>query len=317
MPIKIVDTLSAKAKLNDEGIYTIDKGRAIHQDIRPLQILILNLMPLKKPTEMQLLRLLGDSPLQIDVDFCHTTSHESAHTDASYLEKNYLTFDDVKDKYYDGVIITGAPVETLDFQSVDYWPEMVAWLDWTATHAYSTLYLCWGAQAALYHYYGIEKHVLPEKLFGIYPYEVNLPHHPLLRGFDDRYYIPQSRHTAINDIQVYNNRGLEILSRSVENGINLIGTPNHRRFFILGHLEYDRTTLEDEYKRDKSKGLPIAIPKNYYPNDNDHNKPVFTWCSYAHLFYHNWLNVVYQETPYRIEEIGDLDKKKQIQVSAH
>ncbi|MCH4166977.1 MAG: homoserine O-succinyltransferase [Megasphaera sp.] len=310
MPIKISDGLSAKERLHEEGIFTIDKGLALHQDIRPLRILVLNLMPLKKPTELQLLRLLGDSPLQLEVDFCHTTTHESTHTDPSYLEENYLVYDDVKDSYYDGVIITGAPVEKLAYEAVDYWPEMVAWLDWAKTHAYSTMYLCWGAQAALYHYYGIEKRMLPAKLFGIYEYQLTQKYHPLLRGFDDRYFIPQSRHTAINDIQVYNTPSLDILSRSAENGINIIGSSNHRRFFILGHFEYDRRTLETEYLRDKKKGLPITIPANYYPKDNDTNTPEFTWCSYAHLFYHNWLNLVYQETPYVIEDIASLDASK-------
>lgn len=303
MPIKITDGLSAKAKLHEEGIFTIDNGQALHQDIRPLRILVLNLMPLKKPTELQLLRLLGDSPLQVDVDFCHTASHENTHTDSSYLEENYYTFDEIKDNYYDGLIITGAPVEQIPFEAVDYWPELVTYFDWAATHAFSTLYFCWGAQAALYHNYGIEKLLLPAKLFGIFEYQLTQKHHPLLRGFDDRYFIPQSRHTAINDIQVYNTPSLDILSRSAENGINIIGTPNHRHFFVLGHFEYDRRTLEGEYLRDKNKGLPIAIPKHYYPDDKDTNEPVFTWCSYAHLFYHNWLNIVYQETPYHLEDI--------------
>lgn len=304
MPIKIADGLSAKEKLHEEGIFTIDKGLALHQDIRPLRILILNLMPLKKPTELQLLRLLGDSPLQVEVDFCHTDSHESTHTDPSYLEENYYVFDEIRDNYYDGFIITGAPVEQIPFESVDYWPEMKTYFEWAKTHTFSTLHFCWGAQAALYYYYGIEKRLLPAKLFGIFEYQLTQKHHPLLRGFDDRYFIPQSRHTAINDIQVYNTPQLDILSRSVENGINIIGTPDHRRFFVLGHFEYDRRTLEEEYLRDKKKGLPIAVPKNYYPGDNDTKMPYFTWCSYAHLFYHNWLNIVYQETPYDLQAIA-------------
>ena len=203
MPIKIADGLSAKEKLHEEGIFTIDKGLALHQDIRPLRILILNLMPLKKPTELQLLRLLGDSPLQVEVDFCHTDSHESTHTDPSYLEENYYVFDEIKDNYYDGFIITGAPVEQIPFESVDYWPEMKTYFEWAKTHAFSTLHFCWGAQAALYYYYGIEKRLLPAKLFGIFEYQLTQKHHPLLRGFDDRYFIPQSRHTAINDCLLY------------------------------------------------------------------------------------------------------------------
>lgn len=263
-------------------------------------------MPLKKPTELQLLRLLGDSPLQVEVDFCHTKTHQSTHTDASYLDENYCVFDDIKDRYYDGLIITGAPVEQMPFESVDYWPEMKTYLDWAKTHAFSTLLFCWGAQAGLYHYYGIHKRDLSAKLFGIFEYQLTQKHHPLLRGFDDRYFIPQSRHTAIDDIAVYNRPELEILSRSAENGINIIGTPDHRRFFVLGHFEYDRRTLEEEYLRDKKKGLPIAVPKHYYPGDNDTKEPYFTWCSYAHLFYHNWLNIVYQETPYELTSIQSL-----------
>lgn len=304
MPIKIIDGLSAKEKLHEEGIATIDRRKALHQDIRPLRILILNLMPLKKITELQYLRLLGDSPLQVEVDFCHTATHVSSNTDASYLDANYHTFDEIRDKYYDGFIITGAPVETLPFEEVDYWPELIKYLDWSRTHVYSTLSFCWGAQAALYHLYHIQKQLLPQKLFGIYEYQLTRRHHPLLRGFDDRYFIPQSRHTAIDDIAVYNTPELEILSRNTKNGINIIGTPNNRQFFVLGHFEYDRDTLAKEYLRDKNKGLPIAPPANYYPNDDDRYTPAFTWCSYAHIFYHNWLNLVYQETPYVPEEIG-------------
>ena len=306
MPIKIIDGLSAKEKLQQEGISTIDRGRAIHQDIRPLRILILNLMPLKKITELQYLRLLGDSPLQVEVDFCHTVTHVSANTDSSYLEENYYTFDEIKDSYYDGMIITGSPVETLDFTDVDYWDELLQYLEWSKTHVFSLLSFCWGAQAALYHFYNIEKRLLPDKLFGIYEYQLTVRNHPLLRGFDDRYFIPQSRHTAVDDIAVYNTPGLDILSRNVHNGINIIGTPDHRRFFILGHFEYDRDTLAKEYFRDKNKGLPIAPPENYYPGNDDRNTPNFIWCSYAHIFYHNWLNLVYQETPYVPEQIASV-----------
>ena len=306
MPIKIIDGLSAKEKLQDEGIFTIDQHVAVHQDIRPLRILILNLMPLKKITELQYLRLLGDSPLQVEVDFCHTATHHSANTDPTYLDATYYTFDQIKDNYYDGMIITGAPVETLDFEAVDYWQELLTYLDWSRTHVFSLLSFCWGAQSALYHFYGVEKILLPEKLFGIYEYQLTVRNHPLLRGFDDRYFIPQSRHTAIDDIAVYNTPQLQILSRNPRNGINIIGTENHRRFFVLGHFEYDRDTLAKEYWRDKNKGLPIQPPANYYPNNDDRNTPSFIWCSYAHIFYHNWLNLVYQETPYVAEEIGSV-----------
>ncbi|WP_101913128.1 homoserine O-succinyltransferase [Megasphaera vaginalis (ex Bordigoni et al. 2020)] len=303
MPITIKDGLSAREKLHHEGIGTICRRRAVHQDIRPLRILVLNLMPLKEVTEFQLLRLLGDSPLQVEVDFCYTATHAASHVDNTYLEENYLVFADIKNDYYDGFIITGAPVETLDFTAVDYWPEMTRYLDWAKTHVFSTLSFCWGAQSALYHYYHIDKQRLPEKLFGIYEYELTAENHPLLRGFDDRYFIPQSRHTAIDDTAVYNRPELEVLSRNSKNGINIIGTKNYRRFFVLGHFEYDRRTLESEYIRDKQKGLPIAIPENYYPNDNTEETPSFIWCSYAHLFYHNWLNLVYQETPYIVTDM--------------
>lgn len=260
MPIKIADGLSAKEKLHEEGIFTIDKGMALHQDIRPLRILILNLMPLKKPTELQLLRLLGDSPLQVEVDFCHTETHESTHTDPSYLEENYYVFDEIKDNYYDGLIITGAPVEQIPFESVDYWPEMKTYFEWAKTHAFSTLHFCWGAQAALYYYYGIEKRLLPAKLFGIFEYQLTQKHHPLLRGFDDRYFIPQSRHTAINDIQVYNTPQLDILSRSVENGINIIGTPDHRRSSSV-----TSSTTGGPWKRNtcgiRKRACPLQCPR--------------------------------------------------------
>ncbi|PNH22105.1 homoserine O-succinyltransferase [Megasphaera hutchinsoni] len=308
MPIQISNNLSAKKQLHEEGIATIDNRLALQQDIRPLRILILNLMPLKEQTELQFLRLLGDSPLQLDVDFCHMTSHASKHIDNSYLEKNYRIFDEIKDAYYDGLIITGAPVETIAFTAVDYWSELTQYFEWAKSHVFSTLFFCWGAQAGLYYYYGVEKKTLPQKLFGIYEYGLTVRNHPLLRGFDDRYFIPQSRHTSIDDSRIYFTPALEVLSRSDENGINITGTWDHRRFFVLGHFEYDRYTLETEYKRDKAKGLPIALPKHYYPQNDDGKTPRFNWCSYAHLFYHNWLNLVYQETPYHLETLTPLTK---------
>ena len=304
MPIRIPDSLPATSVLEGENIFVMTEHRALHQDIRPLNLLILNLMPTKIVTETQLLRKLSNTPLQINVHLLKTISHTAQNTDSQHLDSFYTTFEQVRENRYDGMIITGAPVENLDFEDVDYWEELCQIMEWTKTHVHSTLHICWGAQAALYYYYGIEKRLLPAKLFGIFEYQLTQKHHPLLRGFDDRYFIPQSRHTAINDIQVYNTPQLDILSRSVENGINIIGTPDHRRFFVLGHFEYDRRTLEEEYLRDKKKGLPIAVPKNYYPGDNDTKQPYFTWCSYAHLFYHNWLNIVYQETPYDLQAIA-------------
>lgn len=304
MPIKTAEHLSAIVKLQSEGIFTMEEGRAVTQDIRPLKILILNLMPLKKPTELQLLRLLGNTPLQLEIDFCRTVTRETTHTDNSYLDKVYLSYDDIKDRYYDGFIVTGAPVENYAFEEVDYWPELVKYFEWAEYHAYAVLYYCWAAQAALYYYYGVQKIALPEKLFGIYPYGLTVRNHPLLRGFDDRYFIPQSRHTAIDDAAVYAQKELTVLSRSVENGINICATKNLRRVFVLGHFEYDRYTLAEEYLRDKKKGLKIALPKYYYPDNDSSQQPTFKWCSYAHLFYLNWLNQVYQDTPYDLTQLA-------------
>lgn len=298
MPIKVDDHLSAIARLQEEGIFTMGMNRANTQHVRPLRILILNLMPLKKPTELQLLRLLGNTPLQLEIDFCRPVSRESTHTDSSYLDKVYLEFNDIKDQYYDAFIVTGAPVETHEFEDVDYWQEFTQYLDWAEYHAYSVLQYCWGAQAGLYYYYGVRKTILPHKMFGIFPYGLTVRNNPLLRGFDDRYFIPQSRHTAIDDSAVDANKDLQVLSRSVEDGINICASKDLRRVFVLGHFEYDRYSLADEYTRDKKKGLEIALPQNYYPDNDSSQRPNFKWCSYAHLFYLNWLNQVYQDTPY-------------------
>lgn len=298
MPIKISDNLSAVDKLQQEGIVTIGQQRAAKQDIRPLRVLILNLMPLKKPTELQLLRLLGNSPLQIEIDFCRIVSRLTTHTDNSYLDSCYLEFADIKDRYYDAFIVTGAPVETYDFEEVDYWEEFTGYLKWAEKHVYSVLHYCWSAQAGLYHYYGVQKSLLDEKMFGIYPYGITVRNHPLLRGFDDRYFIPQSRHTTVDDSAIDGNKELEVLSRSVEQGINICATKDLKRIFVLGHFEYDRYSLADEYIRDKKKGMDIAMPENYYPDNDSSQQPCFKWCSYAHLFYLNWLNIVYQDTPY-------------------
>lgn len=298
MPIKISDNLSAVDKLQQEGIVTIGQQRASKQDIRPLRVLILNLMPLKKPTELQLLRLLGNSPLQIEIDFCRIVSRQTTHTDNSYLDSCYLEFADIKYRYYDAFIVTGAPVETYDFEEVDYWEEFTGYLKWAEKHVYSVLHYCWSAQAGLYHYYGVQKSLLDEKMFGIYPYGITVRNHPLLRGFDDRYFIPQSRHTTVDDSAIDGNKELEVLSRSVEQGINICATKDLKRIFVLGHFEYDRYSLADEYIRDKKKGMDIAMPENYYPDNDSSQQPCFKWCSYAHLFYLNWLNIVYQDTPY-------------------
>lgn len=303
MPIKVNDSLSAIEQLQEEGIFTMTEERANNQRVRPLKVCILNLMPLKKPTEIQLLRLLGNSPLQIEVDFCRIVSRETTHTDNTYLDNTYLEFADIKDRYYDAFFVTGAPVETYAFEDVDYWQEIVNYFDWAELHCYSTMCLCWGAQAALYHYYGINKRILPSKMFGIFQYGLTVKNHPLLRGFDDRYFIPQSRHTAVDDDAIDSCKSLQVLSRSVENGINICATKDLRRIFVLGHFEYDRYTLADEYYRDKKKGLAIEIPRHYFPEGDTTQEPVFKWRSYAHLFYMNWLNIVYQDTPYDLQEL--------------
>ncbi len=306
MPIKVNDQLSAIENLRKEGIVTITKHRAATQDIRPLKILILNLMPLKKPTELQLLRLLGNSPIQIEIDFCRTVTHEATHTDTSYLDSAYLDFDDIKDRRYDGFIVTGAPVECYEFEDVDYWKEYTAYLEWAKTHVFSVLYYCWSAQAGLYYHYGIKKFLLKKKLFGIYQYGLTTKYHPLLRGFDDRYFIPQSRHTDIDHAAVEANPELTVLSRSAYHGVNIVTAENIRRIFVLGHFEYDRRTLEQEYIRDKAKGMDPDLPKYYYPGNDPSEPPVFKWCSYAHLFYTNWINLVYQETPYDLDQLEPL-----------
>lgn len=303
MPIKIDKHLSAKEKLQAEGIITMDNDRAQTQDIRPLKILILNLMPLKKPTELQLLRLLGNSPIQLEIDFCRPVSRISSHTDNSYLESTYLEFADVKERYYDGLIVTGAPVEKMDFEAVEYWPEIVSYYEWAKSHVFSVLNYCWGAQAGLYYYYGVPKKMFTKKLCGIYPYGLTVQNHPLLRGFDDRYFIPQSRFTSVDDSAVDANPQLQVLSRSVENGINICATKNMRRIFVMGHFEYDRYTLQEEYIRDKNKGENPERPKFYYPDNDPSQEPCFKWCSYAHLFYANWVNMVYQETPYDLLQL--------------
>jgi len=303
MPIKIDGGLSAVNRLREEGIVTIGKDRAMTQDIRPLKILILNLMPLKKPTELQLLRLLGNSPIQIEIDFCRPVSRVSTHTDNSYLDRVYLEWNDIKDRYYDGFIITGAPVEKIDFEDVEYWPELVQYFEWARSHVFSVLHYCWGAQAGLYYYYNIPKIMLPKKLYGIYPYGLTTNFHPFLRGFDDRYFIPQSRYTRVDDNKIDADPRLEVLSRSAENGINICSTSDMRHIFVMGHFEYDRNSLQDEFIRDKNKGLDPEQPKFYYPDNDSSEQPCFKWCSYAHLFYTNWVNMVYQETPYDLLQL--------------
>ena len=304
MPIQIPSSLPAMDVLESENIFVMTQERAIHQDIRPLKIIILNLMPTKIETETQLLRLLGNSPLQITVDFLQTATHVSKNTPASHLNTFYKTFDEIKDEKYDGMILTGAPVELMPFEEVDYWDELCAIMDWSRTNVYSTMHICWSAQAGLYYHYGIPKYVLDTKLSGIYKHKILNPLHPLMRGFDYRFYAPHSRHTQIDPAKIKACEDLMVLAESDEAGVFLAMTKDGRQIFVMGHPEYDRMTLDEEYKRDKSKGLPIEIPCNYYPDDNPENRPLLTWRSNANNLYTNWLNYyVYQATPYDLAQI--------------
>ena len=304
MPIKIDDRLPAKESLEKENIFVMTQSRAQCQDIRPLKILILNLMPTKIETETQLLRLLGNTPLQVDIELLQTATHKSKHTDEDHMLMFYKTFDEVKDKKYDGMIVTGAPVELLEFEEVDYWPELCEIFEWSKTNVYSTFHICWGAQAALYYHYGIPKHKLDEKMFGVFPHKPLDLYHPLLRGFDDCYNVPQSRHTETRFDDIALCKDLQILSYSEISGIHLISDLDCRKFFATGHSEYDADTLAKEYFRDKEKGLAIQIPYNYFPDNDPTKKPIMTWRNVGTLMFTNWLNYfVYQKTPYDINSI--------------
>lgn len=304
MPIKIQSDLPAREILDNENIFVMDEYRAMHQNIRPLQICILNLMPVKQDTELQLLRSLSNTPLQVDVTFMKMNSHLSLNTSATHLNKFYDTFDDLKSNKYDGLIITGAPVEQIPFEEVDYWKELCEIMEWSKTHVHSTFHICWGAQAGLYYHYGIKKHLLPEKLSGIYTHKVLVPHHKLMRGFDDTFTIPHSRHTGIDEEALKRCRGLEVLAVSEIAGSCVICSRNGRQVFVTGHAEYDRDTLAKEYFRDKNKGLNPNVPYNYFPNDDASKTPPMIWRSNATLLYTNWLNYfVYQATPYDLREL--------------
>ena len=302
MPIKIPNDLPAVKTLNDENIFVMTETRAITQDIRPLKILLLNLMPKKIETETQLSRLLGNSPLQVDLEFIHTKSHKSKNTSAEHLFTFYKTFDDIKDRTFDGMIITGAPVELMEFEEVEYWDELCEIMEWSKTHVHSTFHICWGAQAGLYYHYGIKKYTLDKKLFGVFPHKADYKRSILFRGFDD--VVPQSRHTTVRTEDVKAVPELKILASSEEAGVYAISTDKGRQIFITGHSEYDAGTLAAEYFRDKNEGKPIEIPKNYFPDDDPDKPPVVTWRSHANLLYSNWLNYfVYQTTPYDINKI--------------
>ena len=304
MPIKIPNELPATKVLNDENIFVITETRALTQDIRPLQLLILNLMPTKIVTETQLIRLLGNTPLQVEVELLKTSTHKSKNTSEEHMLTFYKTFDSVKDRKFDGMVITGAPVEHLAFEEVEYWDELCEIMEWSKTHVTSTFHICWGAQAALYYHYGIKKHPLNEKLFGIFEHTVDRKSSMLFRGFDDVFSVPHSRHTTVLREDIEKVPELKILASSKEAGVYAVATDRGRQIFITGHSEYDADTLKKEYLRDKNAGLPISIPKNYFPNDDDTKEPIVTWRSCANLQYSNWLNYfVYQTTPYDITEI--------------
>lgn len=305
MPIKIPNDLPAAKTLADENIFVMTEHRATTQDIRPLKILLLNLMPTKIDTETQLSRLLGNTPLQIELELIHTKSHESKHTPEAHMLSFYKTFDEVKHNNYDGMIITGAPIEHLPFEEVEYWSELVDIMEWSKTHVHSTFHICWGAQAALYYHYGIQKYPLSEKLFGVFPHKLNRRHSILFRGSDDVFYVPHSRHTTILKEDIEKISDLKIIASSEEAGVYALSTDGGRQIFITGHSEYDPRTLEKEYLRDKHAGLPISVPKNYYPNNDDTQEPFVTWRAHANLLYSNWLNYfVYQNTPYDITQIN-------------
>lgn len=304
MPLNIPDQLPAIELLKQENIFVMNTSRALHQDIRPLKIIILNLMPLKITTETDLLRLLSNSPLQIEVDFLKLRGHTSKNTPAEHMELFYLPFSTIRKNNYDGMIITGAPVEHLPFEEVTYWKELQEIMDWAEHHVFSSLFICWAAQAGLYHYYGIPKYPLADKMFGVFRHTVYDDKLPIFRGFDDEFLVPHSRYTEIKREDIEKVSQLSILSESEESGVNIVAGRKGRQIFITGHLEYSRYTLDSEYKRDKAKNLPISIPFNYYPGDDPSQTPVMHWKSAANLLFGNWLNYyVYQETPYNLEEI--------------
>lgn len=306
MPINVPDGLPAAEILTKEDVFIMEEKRAEHQDIRPLSIVILNLMPNKIVTETQILRLLGNSPLQVDITLLYPETHCSKNTPEEYLIKYYQTFDSIKDQKFDGMIITGAPIEQMPFEEVDFWPELQKIMDWSKANVFSTLFICWGAQAGLYHFFGVPKYPLPAKMFGVFPHTLNRRDIRLLRGFDDIFYVPHSRHTEVRKEDIVKVPELEILSESEESGVYLVGTKGGRQIFVTGHSEYDPYTLKAEYDRDISYELPINIPQNYYPGDDPRQMPVVRWRGHSNLLFANWLNYyVYQETPYNLEELGN------------
>jgi homoserine O-succinyltransferase len=313
MPIKVPNDLPAARELARENIMVITERKAVHQDIRPLKIVILNLMPTKRETELQLLRLLGGTPIQADVDFMQVSSYTPKNTPLSHLQTFYKTFDDLKDRCYDGMIITGAPVETLPFDDVDYWLELCAIMEWSKYSVYSTLHICWGAQAGLYFHYGIEKHALDQKLSGVYQHRSLIPTHPLLWGFDDVYYAPHSRYTTIRTDDLLATAGLRLLSHSDEAGAYIAVSADGRMIFVTGHSEYDHGTLAAEYSRDVGRGLRPNVPANYFPHDDPENAPVMKWRSHANLLFCNWINfIIYPNTPYDLSSLNKMIMRPQL-----
>lgn len=304
MPIRISSELPAFTTLGEENIFVMSKERAERQDIRPLKVIILNIMPKKIETECQLLRLLSNTPLQVDIELLQMASHVSKNTSRHHLEAFYKTFDEIKDCRYDGMIVTGAPVELLDYEQVDYWNEITEIFEWSKTHVFSTLHICWAAQAGLYYHFGIPKYTLDKKMFGIFPHKTEVANSLLLRGFDDIFYVPHSRNTEVRREDIEKEKHLAILTSSEISGVHIIANTNGRQYFITGHSEYDRDTIASEYFRDLKKGIDIQMPCNYFPDDNPENTPVFSWRCTANLMFSNWLNYcVYQRTPYNLDEL--------------
>ena len=306
MPIQIPNDLPAAEVLQNENIFVMKQTRAETQHIRPLEIVLLNLMPTKIVTETQLSRMLGNTPLQVHLELMMLSSHKPKNTPEEHLLAFYKTFDELKDRKFDGMVITGAPVENMPFEQVNYWKELTQIMEWSKDHVHSTFHICWGAQAGLYYHYGIQKHPLPEKLFGVFPHKADYRQAILLRGFDDEFWVPHSRHTTIHREDIEAVPGLKILASSDEAGVYILMNKEGRQIFVTGHSEYDPDTLEREYLRDKYQGLPIRVPKNYYPNDDDSQAPIVRWRGHGNLLYSNWLNYfVYQTTPYDIMAVGD------------
>jgi len=305
LPIKIPNDLPAVQTLAGENIFVMTETRAITQDIRPLKIAVLNLMPKKIETETQISRILGNTPLQIEITFLRTSTHVSQNIPISHLNSFYRTFDEISNMKFDGLVITGAPVEQMEFEEVDYWDELCKIMEWSNTNVHSTIHICWGAQAGMYYHYGIKKYPLEKKLFGVFAHHADYPNSMLLRGFDSVFYAPHSRHTTVKREDIERVEGAKILASSEEAGVHIVYADGGRKFFVFGHAEYDPYTLDSEYKRDKALGLDIEIPKNYYPNDDPNMAPNVTWRAHGHLLYTNWLNYfVYQSTPYDIEKIS-------------